>query len=91
MKKLNYSDWMAVSVVLFFFGIMSFWMINDVMGAQTTIINNYCSENITYGVTNGFWQLDNVQAFHIGLIMGLLVLITLLLIIVHLIFMAGEL
>lgn len=90
MKRLGYSDWMAISVVIFFFGIMGFWIINDIVSVQSHIIQTECPNN-TYGVTNGFWELDFIQAYHMGLYIGMFSLILLLLIIIHITFMNGEL
>jgi len=85
MKKLDYSDWLAISAVLFFFGIMGLWVINDIVSVQALIIQTNCPEN-TYGVTNGFWKLNFIQSFHIGLYASMFSLIALLLIIIHVAF-----
>jgi len=89
MKILNYSDWLAISVVLFFFGIMGLWVINDIVSVQAFIIQNNCPEN-TYGVTNGFWNLNSIQSFHIGLYVSMFSFIALVLIIIHIIFISGK-
>lgn len=85
--KITSEIWMVITILLFYFGIMSFWIINDIVGIQSILIKN-CNSNITYGVTNGFYQLNYIQSFHFALYLGLGCLVFLVLIIVHILFNA---
>ena len=59
---MNAKEYILTGFVLFFFGLMGLWVINDSMACVANFgVNSGC------GIGNGFWWLTPIQAFHLGL------------------------
>lgn len=56
--------------IVIFMGIVGAWMINDVVSGLMSANNYYesvCGDRIDLEVGNGFYSMNEVQAFHVGL------------------------